>query len=114
MKTSIPALQTYLTSLIAPIESEDKQKFVELFVPLDVTSEDITGFLGDLNSSPSQWLNLTSEIRVIESGEGVERIEEEDGGKKIIFYFEHPLLEGCDREVEFVLSGEPPEWRAGG
>ena len=97
-----------------PIEANDKKAFVDLFVPLDCTEEDSAGFLGDLNNATdgeTHWVNLTAEIRAIESGKGVSKIELE-GANKVVYYFEHPLLPGCDREVEFVRA--EGEWRAGG
>lgn len=73
-------------------------------------------FLGDLTSgsdeSESQWLNLSSEIRAIASGEKTSDIQVKNMGKQAIFFFEHPLMDGCDREVVFVFEGG--EWRAEG
>jgi hypothetical protein len=36
----------------------------------------------------------------------------EEGSRQVVFHFEHPLLERCDREVVFVEVGG--EWRAEG
>mmetsp|Transcript_21622 Transcript_21622/g.40684 ORF Transcript_21622/g.40684 Transcript_21622/m.40684 type:complete len:116 (+) Transcript_21622:108-455(+) len=115
MKTTIPELQSYLTSLLPSISSSSYETFVNLFVPLDCTPSDISHFLKDLQSDTAQWTNLTSEIIAIEAGTNVTNIEETQN--KVVFYFTHPILDKCDREVEFVrMESEAGEmlWRAGG
>lgn len=63
------------------------------------------------HQADGQWSNLAAEIAVIAAGQGVLKIEG-DQISEAVFFFEHPLLEGCDREVSFVcVEGE---WRAEG
>jgi hypothetical protein len=96
------------------ISSDDRAGFVAQFVPLDLSPQDVAGYLRDLTTAPEaegQWRNLAAEIAAISAGSGVKRIEG-DQETNAIFFFEHPLLEGCDREVSFVFIGD--EWRAEG
>jgi len=112
-RTTIPALQTYLESLLPLIAASDKAAFVKLFIPLDCGPEDHDGFLADLSDpgeGVTQWLNLTAEIKHIAAGEA--HTVDEDDKERVTFLFEHPLLERCDREVVFVLASNI--WRAEG
>ena len=54
---------------------------------------------------------MVAEIAAIRCGRGVDRIEG-DQVNRAVFYFKHPLLEACDREVGFVCNAG--EWRAEG
>jgi hypothetical protein len=121
MITKIQALQDYLLRLVVYIQSEDLPGFVSAFVPLDLSSDDREAFLKDLQTPPSeatggenQWLNLSSEIQALSTGGKTKKIEMEKedgtGDLKVVYYFEHPLLEGCDRECCFILK--EGEWRA--
>ena len=115
LKTSNNALQLYLDSLVVLIGdgNQDKKTFVDAFVPLDIGPEDIAAFVADLSEPESdQWTNLISEVQVIASGENTQKIETAKDEKKVIFFFEHPILGGCDREVAFIF--EEGEWRAEG
>jgi len=110
MRTTIVPLRDYLSSLVELIDADDKAAFVRLFVPLDcVDTENESGFLADLNEEGQQWVNLAAEIRCIHEG-GAHTIDENP--TLVLFKFEHPLLERCDREVGFVLTDGC--WRAEG
>lgn len=115
LQTSSPSLQAKLNQLTElGLTHNDRAGFVRLFVPLDLSEEDTAAYLQDLTTAPEaegQWTNLIAEIAAIRSGKGVDRIEG-DQVKRAAFYFKHPLLEKCDREVSFVCVGG--EWRAEG
>ncbi|GMI43145.1 hypothetical protein TeGR_g281 [Tetraparma gracilis] len=119
-KTNFASLQAYLTSLIPLLalgDSGPKAAFVAAFVPLDCGTDDRNGFLADLSADDEEgrgaWRNLAAEIRHVEAGRA-HTLEEtgEEGSRQVVFHFEHPLLERCDREVVFVEVGG--EWRAEG
>jgi hypothetical protein len=114
LKTSSESLQSKLDLLVALAAANDRVGFVNSFVPLDLTADDTAGYLQDLTDGPEaegQWQNLIAEIRAISVGVGVNRI----GGDQVkvaCFFFAHPTLDGCDREVVFTCSAG--EWRAEG
>jgi len=114
LQTTSNSLQKKLDQLSQLAMSNDRANFVAQFVPLDLSKEDAEGYLQDLTSAPEadgQWANLASEITAIAQGKGVNKIEG-DQIHNAIFFFEHPLLQGCDREVSFIrVNGE---WRAEG
>jgi hypothetical protein len=112
-KTSIASHQTYLSSLLPLMAADDKAGFVAEFIPLDCTAEDRTGFLADLNDpeeGETQWTNLVAELQHIEAGNA--HTIDEDEADRVVFFFEHPLLDRCDREVVFTEVGGV--WRAEG
>mmetsp|Transcript_11119 Transcript_11119/g.17053 ORF Transcript_11119/g.17053 Transcript_11119/m.17053 type:complete len:167 (-) Transcript_11119:186-686(-) len=115
LQTTSDSLQAKLNQLThLGLVDNDQAGFVEQFVPLDLSPSDKARYLADLTTAPEaagQWTNLIAEIAAIRSGKGVDRIEG-DQVNRAIFYFEHPLLEKCDREVSFVCVGG--EWRAQG
>lgn len=114
LQTTSQSLQAKLNQLTELGLANDRAGFVRNFVPLDLSSEDAAGYLQDLTTAPEaegQWKNLIAEIAAIRSGLGVDRIEG-DQVNRATFYFTHPLLEKCDREVSFVCAGG--EWRADG
>jgi len=114
LQTTSSSLQAKLDQLTALGLANDRAGFVQQFVPLDLTAADAQGYLQDLTTAPEaegQWTNLIAEIAAIRSGKGVDRIAG-DQMTQAVFYFAHPLLEKCDREVAFVcVNGE---WRAQG
>jgi hypothetical protein len=115
LQTSSRSLQAKLDALVAAAAANDRAGFVRQFVPLDLTQADADAYLRDLTESPEaegQWTNLTSELQAIADGRNVHRIEG-DQRTSAVFFFEHPLLAGCDREVKFVCSSDG-EWRAEG
>ena len=58
-----------------------------------------------------EWAALAAEIQAIAAGATVEKIDG-DQTTKAVFFFPHPTLARCDREVVFVcVEGE---WRAEG
>eukprot|EP00615_Pteridomonas_danica_P002135 CAMPEP_0114359858 /NCGR_PEP_ID=MMETSP0101-20121206/23340_1 /TAXON_ID=38822 ORGANISM="Pteridomonas danica, Strain PT" /NCGR_SAMPLE_ID=MMETSP0101 /ASSEMBLY_ACC=CAM_ASM_000211 /LENGTH=112 /DNA_ID=CAMNT_0001503627 /DNA_START=262 /DNA_END=600 /DNA_ORIENTATION=+ len=108
-------LQRKLDELVVHGDSGDKASFVKAFVPLDLTEEDALGYLSDLTDgaeAEGQWTNLIAEIKAIALGIGVTKIEG-DQVSQAIFFFQHPLLHNCDREVSFIC-GVGGEWRAEG
>ena len=120
--SDVELLQTTSTSLQAKLNQltdlglrNDRAGFVSQFVPLDlIGTPDAMGYLEDLTTAPEaegQWTNLIAEIAAIRCGKAVDRIEG-DQITNAIFYFEHPLLKGCDREVSFICNNG--EWRAEG
>jgi hypothetical protein len=114
LQTTSPTLQVKLDQLTQLGLDNNRQGFVEQFVPLDLSREDIIGYLQDLTIHPEaegQWTNLISEIAAIRCGRGVNKIEG-DQIKRAIFFFSHPLLEACNREVAFICTRG--EWRAEG
>eukprot|EP00581_Thalassiosira_minuscula_P017122 CAMPEP_0183722510 /NCGR_PEP_ID=MMETSP0737-20130205/14445_1 /TAXON_ID=385413 /ORGANISM="Thalassiosira miniscula, Strain CCMP1093" /LENGTH=182 /DNA_ID=CAMNT_0025952687 /DNA_START=112 /DNA_END=660 /DNA_ORIENTATION=- len=114
LQTTSQSLQSKLDQLATLGLANDREAFVSEFVPLDLPPADAAGYLQDLTTAPEaegQWRNLVAEIAAIRSGRGVDRIEG-DQVTNAVFYFRHPLLEACDREVGFVcVDGE---WRAEG
>lgn len=119
--SDVELLQTTSTSLQAKLNqltdlglANNRAGFVQQFVPLDLSPADANAYLQDLTSTPEaegQWRNLVAEIAAIRSGQGVDRIQG-DQVTRASFFFQHPLLEKCDREVSFVcVNGE---WRADG
>ena len=114
LQTDSPSLQQKLNQLATLANANDRAQFVAQFVPLDLTEDDMKGFLDDLTIAPEaegQWNNLKVEIIALARGQGVTRIEG-DQTTRAIFFFEHPTLKGCDREVSFLCTGG--EWRAEG
>ncbi|KAJ1450802.1 hypothetical protein M885DRAFT_531346 [Pelagophyceae sp. CCMP2097] len=112
VKTTSASLQTKLDELAALAAADDKVGFVKAFVPLDLSKADAGGFLDDLTNGPEaagQWANLAAEIIAIAEGRKVARIEG-DQSSEACFFFEHPLLPKCDREVVFDFKAG--EWRA--
>lgn len=114
LQTTSSSLQAKLNQLTDLGLAGNKAGFVQNFVPVDLSSQDAQGYLEDLTTAPEaegQWTNLIAEIAAIRSGKGVDRIEG-DQVTRASFFFTHPLLEKCDREVTFVCVGG--EWRADG
>ena len=110
-KTSNAALQAKLNELNELAETGEKEKFVRAFVPLDLTEEELSGYLTDLQGNVEQWGNLAAEISAICRGTTVTKILG-DQVKTATFCFPHPFYDQCDREVVFVqVDGE---WRAEG
>jgi hypothetical protein len=114
LQTSSSSLQAKLDQLAQLALSNDRAGFVSQFVPLDLSPADSMAYLQDLTTSPEadgQWRNLSSEITAMSAGRGVDHIEG-DQVNNAVFYFKHPLLQSCDREVSFTCSRG--EWRAEG
>ena len=110
-KTTNAALQQKLDELAAFASKNDRKAFVEAFVPLDCSADDTANYLSVLTEDEAEWAALAAEIQAIADGTTVEKI---DGNQttKAVFFFPHPTLERCDREVVFVsVEGE---WRAEG
>ena len=110
-KTTNAALQQKLDELAAFAAQNNIKAFVEAFVPLDCSADDTANYLSVLTGDDDEWAALSSEIQAIAAGATVEKI---DGDEKTraVFFFPHPTLERCDREVVFVcVEGE---WRAEG
>ena len=99
LQTTSSSLQAKLDQLTNLGLADDRSAFVAQFVPLDVSPADAQGYLE------------VAEIAAIRCGRGVDRIEG-DQVNRAVFYFKHPLLEACDREVGFVCNAG--EWRAEG
>ena len=88
------------------IALDDRASFVQAFVPLDLSPADADAYLQDLTTAAEAagtWRNLAAEIAALASGRGVRQIQG-DQASRAVFFFEHPLLPGCDREVCFVCS----------
>lgn len=56
--TTNPALQAYLTQLVALAEAGDREAFARVFVPLDLTEEDLMGYVTDLRQNEQQWAHV--------------------------------------------------------
>ena len=114
LQTDSSTLQQKLDQLSTLANSNNREQFVAQFVPLDLTQDEMKGFLEDLTTSPEaegQWNHLKEEINALARGIGVSKIEG-DQTSRAIFFFQHPILKGCDREVAFCyVNGE---WRAEG
>ena len=109
---SIPSrLQQKLDELSAFAAQNDRKAFVEAFVPLDCSADDTSNYLSVLTEDDAEWAALAAEIQAIAAGATVEKIEG-DEKTRAVFFFPHPTLERCDREVVFVCVGG--EWRAEG
>jgi hypothetical protein len=118
LQTTSQTLQGKLDQLTHLGLANDRAGFCQQFVPLDLPQADLQGYLEDLTThaeADGQWNNLVAEIAAMRSGKGVDRIEG-DQVQKAVFFFTHPLLQNCDREVAFVctLSNGVGEWRAEG
>ena len=111
LRTTNAALQQKLDELAAFAKAGDRTAFVQAFVPLDCSPEDTANYLSVLTGDVDEWAALSSEIQAIADGASVEKIEGNQT-TKAVFFFPHPFLERCDREVVFVcVEGE---WRAEG
>ena len=111
VRTTNAALQRKLDELAAFAKAGDKQAFVQAFVPLDCSPEDTANYLSVLTEDDAEWAALAAELQAIAAGATVEKIEG-DEKTRAVFFFPHPTLERCDREVVFVcVEGE---WRAEG
>ena len=118
LQTSNQALQAKLNQWTELGLANNRAEFVNQFVPLDLSESDKMGYLQDLTQHPEadgQWNNLVAEIAAIRSGKGVDRIEG-DQVTRAVFYFTHPLIPNCDRQVEFCCQTHNgiQEWRAEG
>ena len=111
VRTTNAALQQKLDELSAFAAQGDRKAFVEAFVPLDCSADDTANYLSVLTEDDAEWAALSSEIQAIADGATVEKIEG-DQTTKAVFFFPHPTLERCDREVVFVCVEN--EWRAEG
>eukprot|EP00947_MAST-08B_sp_MAST-8B-sp1_P002702 g2702.t1 len=112
-RTTIPELQAYLDSLVELASADKKEEFVRSFVPLDLTEEELLGFLASFNDGEegaAAWSNITAEIIAIARGTGVTDVVE--GIDEVVYCFEHPELPDCDREV--VFEKRQDQWRAQG
>ena len=108
-RTTNAALQQKLDALAASAKQGDRKAFVEAFVPLDCSPEDTANYLSVLTGDDAEWTALSAETQATAAGATVEKIEG-DEKTRAIFFFPHPTLERCDREVVFVcVEGE---WRA--
>jgi hypothetical protein len=114
LQTSSTSLQAKLDQLTQLALNNNRSEFVAQFVPLDLSKQDADAYLQELTTAPEAegtWRNLSSEIGALAGGIGVTKIEG-DQVTKAIFYFSHPILQGCNREVSFLcIDGE---WRAEG
>ena len=117
LQTTSSSLQAKLDQLTSLALANDRAGFVQAFVPLDLSAADTNAYLQDLTTAPEadgQWANLVAEIAALAAGKGVKQIQGNQQ-TRAVFFFEHPLLPGCDREVTFVCSaGNDDEWRAEG
>ncbi len=114
LQTSSTSLQAKLDQLVDLAQANDREGFVNQFVPLDLNESDVAGYLEDLTTAPEadgQWKNLISEIVAIAAGKGVNKIEG-DQVTNAVFFFQNPIFKDCDREVSFICQGG--EWRAEG
>ena len=114
LQTTSSSLQAKLDQLTNLGLAEDRAGFVSQFVPIDLSLADADAYVADLTTAPEaegQWTNLVAEIAAIRCGKGVDRIEG-DQVTRAVFFFSHPLLEKCDREVAFCCTAG--EWRAEG
>jgi hypothetical protein len=108
-RTTIAALQAKLDALVDLAAEGNREAFARAFVPLDLTAEDLAGYVEDLLNDET-WRNVVAEVAVCAGGVTVTRIDETE--KSTTFYFQHPFMSQIDREVVFVcVSGE---WRAEG
>ena len=111
VRTTNAALQQKLDELSAFAAQNNIKAFVEAFVPLDCSAEDTQNYLSVLTGDDDEWAALSAEIQAIADGATIEKIDG-DQTTKAVFFFPHPTLERCDREVVFVcVEGE---WRAEG
>lgn len=114
LQTSSTSLQAKLDQLTQLALSNNRSEFVAQFVPLDLSKQDADAYLQELTTAPEAegtWRNLSSEIGALAGGIGVNKIEG-DQVTKAVFYFSHPILQACNREVSFLcVDGE---WRAEG
>ena len=111
VRTTNAALQQKLDELSAFAAQNDRKAFVEAFVPLDCSADDTSNYLSVLTEDDAEWAALAAELQAIADGTTTDKIEG-DQTTKAVFFFPHPTLERCDREVVFVcVEGE---WRAEG
>ena len=71
----------------------------------------MSGYLSVLSGDDEEWADIAAEVQAIADGATVAKIEG-DQTKKAVFFFPHPTLVRCDREVVFVCA--TGEWRAEG
>ena len=111
VRTTNAALQQKLDELATFAAQNNIKAFVEAFVPLDCSADDTSNYLSVLTDDDAEWAALAAEVRAIADGASIEKIEGNQT-TKAVFFFPHPTLERCDREVVFVcVEGE---WRAEG
>mmetsp|Transcript_10983 Transcript_10983/g.17260 ORF Transcript_10983/g.17260 Transcript_10983/m.17260 type:complete len:114 (+) Transcript_10983:181-522(+) len=112
VKTTNPALQAKLDQLVAYGNEDKVEEFVRLFVPSDLTEDELKDYMSRLVcENKAEWINLKDEIAAIAQGESVNRITG-DQTTNATFFFKHPTLRNCDREVVFVCTDG--DWRAEG
>ena len=111
VRTTNAQLQKKLDELAALCAAGDRKAFVEAFVPLDLTPDDLAGYLSVMDGDDEEWAAIAAEIQAIADGATVAKISG-DQTTKAVFFFPHPTLVRCDREVVFVCTDG--EWRAEG
>ena len=73
-RTRNPALQAKL-DLLARLGAEGKvREFCQHFLPLDLSAEEAEEFTTDLEADAVRWEQISGELAVLASGEGVRRI----------------------------------------
>jgi hypothetical protein len=116
VKTVIIALRSLLEECAALARKDAISEFVKIFVPPDLSVEDAASFTKDLTEgeeAEGAWRNLKAEVIAITEGAST-TIEGDDveGSAEVKFFFIHPLLPDCDREVVFKCTDGT--WHADG
>lgn len=111
-RTTNPQLQARLDLLAEFARRGDLQSFVRVFVPHDLTQEDIDYFASELESDPSRWEQLKTEVTLIADGSRVHTIVGDQRTRAEFRYFMPNQSLNINREVVFVC--ENGDWRAEG
>lgn len=113
------ALQKKLNDLKKLLRGNEIEKFVEEFVPLDLSSDDRDFYTTRLMSDEivgrkgeTELDFLKAEIDAIADGKITFIDGDYEGSQCITFTFVHPIEKRCDREVTFSLDEVSGEWRA--
>lgn len=90
----------------------DLRGFVRVFVPHDLTQEDVDFFAGELEADPTRWELLAAEVTLIADGSRVNSIVGDQRTRAEFRYFMPNQSMNINREVVFVC--ENGDWRAEG
>ena len=111
-RTNNPQLQARLDLLAEFARRDDLRSFVRVFVPHDLTQEDIDYFVSELEGDKERWEQLKAELVLIADGSRVNSIVGDQRTRAEFRYFMPNQSLNINREVVFVCQNG--DWRADG
>lgn len=111
-RTTNPQLQARLDLLAEFARRGDIRSFVRVFVPHDLTQEDVEFFTSELEGDATRWEQLAAEVTLIADGSRVNTIVGDQQTRAEFRYFMPNQSLNINREVVFIC--ENGDWRAEG